>query len=225
MFDKIKRGIHDWAYDVDGLNARKKEAMEQLTPSLDKIEQIWNDSPEQSKFICDMVQEEFKVYNLGGNAQLVDAYKFGRINKIFSEYQKKGIDANNSFRLAIKKEITDLDLKVTPQNLNILMECLKTINNLNMLITIAKENAYVDNALLVYTEAMVINSLQKKYADLKDLIGEPININEVLGENGQKLQAHDPQALAYVEKLRTLAINIKTELSFIKAREIYQSRK
>ena len=168
MFDKIKRGIHDWAYDVDGINARKKEVMEQLTPSLEKIEQIWNDSPEQSKFICDMVQEEFKVYNLGGNAQLIDDYKSGQVNKIFSEYQKKGIDAKNSFRLAIKKEITDLNLKVTPQNLNVLMECLKTINNLNILITIAKENAYANNYLLVYTEVVVINSLQKKYADLKD---------------------------------------------------------
>ena len=222
MFKKI---IHDWAYDTDGLNARKKEAIEQILPCLEKIEQLWKLNPLNERYLSDIFQLQALIYSLGGTDELINEYNRGLIAIYQKAYQNKGMDYQTSTLLGLKKLINNLNLTIKSRDYLELLDSLKKVNQLLNLSNIARQNIYSANYLLIYTEIVKINAFQKKYMDLKNLIGEPININNILGINGEKIKRKDPLAINYIENLLAFINKFQLELSLIEARNISKQKR
>ena len=224
MFDKLRKGIHDWGYDTDGVNARRKEAITLILPSLEKIDQIWNESLVKERYITEELHTKGKIYMLGGNDELIKLHETGEIINLQKKYEEKGIDQNNSYLLALNKLIINLNLGIK-NDVKELIKCLDELTKIKMLSSFSRQNLYSENYYIIYNEVISIVAYQTKFLDIKQYIGEPINVDAILGQNGIKLKNKDPEALRYVDYLLDLLINLKTQLSFIEARRISKEKR
>lgn len=221
MFNKV----YDWAFDTDGLNARKKEAIDSILPLIDQIEQIWTTSLINEKYIADTLHTKASIYMLGGTDQLITLNESGKIYEFKKEYEINGNSSSTSSILAIKKALNLLNLSLPETNIIPLIKGLNNLIRLKKLSSLAKDNLYAENYQKIYNCIILISTIQKKYMDLKDTIGLPINIDNVLGDNGSKIKEKASEAMEYIAYLLQLASNLKTELSFIEARKISQEKR
>lgn len=223
MFKKLKNDIVDWAIDTDGINQRKKLAINELNPYLDIICELWDKNSLQETYIAEILKLKTEIYFLGGNDRLISSYEKGNISKL---QEKLGQGKNaQTFLLALKLELKKLNLQIKEEDIVKIAKNLENLSRLKVLIEYAKIQIYVEKAEDIYNALIVISAIQKKYMDISNIIGKPEDIDKILGVNGEKLKQSSQEALDYISKMISLSQKLKTELSFINAREISKSKR
>lgn len=223
MFKKLKNDIVDWAIDTDGINQRKKLAINELNPYLDIICELWDKNSLQETYIAEILKLKTEIYFLGGNDRLISSYEKGNISKL---QEKLGQGKNaQTFLLALKLELKKLNLQIKEEDIVKIAKNLENLSRLKVLIEYTKIQIYVERAEDIYNALIVISAIQKKYMDISNIIGKPEDIDKILGVNGEKLKQSSQEALDYISKMISLSQKLKTELSFINAREISKSKR
>lgn len=214
MFRKIKKGVQDWAFDTDGVNERKKEAINQILPLIEEIENIWYVSLTNSSLLNQRQKAQMDLlYATSGNSLLLEQYNKGVLNNsTFNSLEELLVDIKD---LAYKS-----NLRMSDKDLLTATECVMELCKIDIIAEQSKKQVYAQNATKIYNNLMIINAIQKKYMDLSNFIGYPDNLDEILGKNGEKIKDGDPVALEYIDKIIGLGNKFKVDLSFINAREI-----
>lgn len=99
-------------------------------------------------------------------------------------------------------------------------DILVKINRTIALLEGIKEVIIADNSIQIYDQTLLVNTLQKRNLDFAIFIGNPENIQQIFGENGEKLKISDFKALEYLDSLIERGNAIREELNNIRARAI-----
>ena len=214
MFKKIKQSVQDWAFDTDGVNERKKEAINQILPLIEEIENIWYVSLTNSSLLNQRQKAQMDLlYATSGNSLLLEQYNKGVLNNsTFHSLEELLVD--------IKDLTNKNNLRMSDKDLLTATECVMELCKIDIITEQSKKQVYAQNATKIYNNLMIINAIQKKYMDLSNFIGYPDNLDEILGKNGEKIKNGNPAALEYIDKIIGLGNKFKVDLSLINAREI-----
>lgn len=214
MFKKIKKSVQDWAFDTDGVNERKKEAINQILPLIEEIENIWYVSLTNSSLLNQKQKAQMDLlYATSGNSLLLEQYNKGVLNNSrFHSLEELLVD--------IKDLINKNNIRMSDKDLLTATECVMELCKIDIITEQSKKQVYAQNATKIYNNLMIINAIQKKYMDLSNFIGYPDNLDEILGKNGEKIKDGNPAALEYIDKIIGLGNKFKVDLSLINAREI-----
>ena len=214
MFKKIKQSVQDWAFDTDGVNERKKEAINQILPLIEEIENIWYVSLTNSSLLNQKQKAQMDLlYATSGNSLLLEQYNKGVLNNsTFHSLEELLVD--------IKDLTNKNNLRMSDKDLLTATECVMELCKIDIITEQSKKQVYAQNATKIYNNLMIINAIQKKYMDLSNFIGYPDNLDEILGKNGEKIKNGNPAALEYIDKIIGLGNKFKVDLSLINAREI-----
>ena len=214
MFKKIKKSVQDWAFDTDGVNERKKEAINQILPLIEEIENIWYVSLTNSSLLNQKQKAQMDLlYATSGNSLLLEQYNKGVLNNsTFHSLEELLVD--------IKDLTNKNNLRMSDKDLLTATECVMELCKIDIITEQSKKQVYAQNATKIYNNLMIINAIQKKYMDLSNFIGYPDNLDEILGKNGEKIKNGNPAALEYIDKIIGLGNKFKVDLSLINAREI-----
>ena len=214
MFKKIKKSVQDWAFDTDGVNERKKEAINQILLLIEEIENIWYVSLTNSSLLNQRQKAQMDLlYATSGNSLLLEQYNKGVLNNsTFHSLEELLVD--------IKDLTNKNNLRMSDKDLLTATECVMELCKIDIITEQSKKQVYAQNATKIYNNLMIINAIQKKYMDLSNFIGYPDNLDEILGKNGEKIKNGNPAALEYIDKIIGLGNKFKVDLSLINAREI-----
>lgn len=214
MFKKIKKSVQDWAFDTDGVNERKKEAINQILPLIEEIENIWYVSLTNSSLLNQKQKAQMDLlYATSGNSLLLEQYNKGVLNNSrFHSLEELLVD--------IKDLTNKNNIRMSDKDLLTATECVMELCKIDIITEQSKKQVYAQNATKIYNNLMIINAIQKKYMDLSNFIGYPDNLDEILGKNGEKIKNGNPAALEYIDKIIGLGNKFKVDLSLINAREI-----
>lgn len=214
MFKKIKKSVQDWAFDTDGVNERKKEAINQILPLIEEIENIWYVSLTNSSLLNQKQKAQMDLlYATSGNSLLLEQYNKGVLNNSrFHSLEELLVD--------IKDLTNKNNIRMSDKDLLTATECVMELCKIDIITEQSKKQVYAQNATKIYNNLMIINAIQKKYMDLSNFIGYPDNLDEILGKNGEKIKDGNPAALEYIDKIIGLGNKFKVDLSLINAREI-----
>ena len=214
MFKKIKKSVQDWAFDTDGVNERKKEAINQILLLIEEIENIWYVSLTNSSLLNQRQKAQMDLlYATSGNSLLLEQYNKGVLNNsTFHSLEELLVD--------IKDLTNKNNLRMSDKDLLTATECVMELCKIDIITEQSKKQVYAQNATKIYNNLMIINAIQKKYMDLSNFIGYPDNLDEILGKNGEKIKDGNPAALEYIDKIIGLGNKFKVDLSLINAREI-----
>lgn len=118
--------------------------------------------------------------------------------KSYSDVMYAKVKANTSANAATQKALN---------------EALATLNGIKRILI-------SENSARIYSLATIIQGLQRRHMDLWPFIGETVNLDEVLGDRGSKLQNRDINALLYIDELIERGENLKAELNNVNANKM-----
>ena len=211
---KIKQSVQDWAFDTDGVNERKKEAINQILPLIEEIENIWYVSLTNSSLLNQRQKAQMDLlFATSGNSLLLEQYNKGVLNN-------STFSSLDELLVVIKDLAYKSNLRMSDKDLLTATECVMELCKIDIITEQSKKQVYAQNATKIYNNLMIINTIQKKYMDLANFVRYQDNLDEILGKNGEKIKNSDSAALEYIDRIIRLGNKFKVDLSFINAREI-----
>ncbi|MCM1052354.1 MAG: hypothetical protein NC483_00030 [Ruminococcus sp.] len=220
MYNSFKRKIEDWACDTDGLNSRKKEVIDKILPLLEEIEALWDSSLSRSSAEQEKFNAEMEVLKICNNNELLKVYYDGTYFRLRDAFIEIGEDSLKASLLALRRITINIGAPLSNQNILLLYTALNNLTQILDMSDSIRHRIYADNAQKIYNNIFLLNSFKKKFLDLSSFLGEPVDVDEMLGLGGSKIKALDVRSLSYIDKILELANKFRTELSLINARDI-----
>lgn len=220
MLSHFRRDVKDWASGTDNLNIRKKEAIDAILPLIEEIDRLWNDdlsraSAEQEKF-----KAEYEVLKICNNNELLNAFYNGTYSALKKAFVDIGEEDFMASLLALRRITINIGNPLSRKELIMLGSAISLLSSITEMNNHFKHIVYSMNFQKIYNNIFLINTYRKKYLDLADLLGQPDDIDEILGQNGEKIKERDARALNYIDSIVELANNFRAELSLMNARSI-----
>lgn len=198
---KPKQVISDWANDTVGNNTRTIEIIDQLLPYTKKITDFWILDPAYIESKKDITLYKMNLYIHENMEQFLSFYQSTSYQQLLQEHHEKEPDFIKAELEVLKISLSKFDINLSDIELQKFYQVLNQYQKLLFINQNIKRTIIIANYLIIFNNCAIINEIKRKNSVYAKTIGSYEQIEEILGENGIKIQSGNNAAVTYVMEI------------------------
>lgn len=222
MYRSLRDALEDWAFDIKGNSDRVITIIKEILEYVEVIIGVWTQDDGYKESLKKFTFEKAKLYNYPQISEFLEYYQSPLFKEHFNSFKLNyKNDSETSIATIYYYYNAILKINFSLEDAVALYNLLENLRKLEFTLVYIKSELISENAGVIFSNIRMVNLIRSKNGIYKNDIGDVLNLDSLLGPNGEYIREKRENVIEYISSFEELKTSLDAKIShyeFLKMR-------